>query len=107
MEIVYDREQIIEVREALCPKGREYAFNEIFQPLRTLTTTVKVKGGELPLVGVRTDRPIPREKLREGVRILSKLELEAPVYFHQVILENFLTTGTKVIATREIRKVIF
>lgn len=92
----------IEVSGGLCEKGLEYAKNEMLNPARVLTTTVKVKGGNLNLVGVRSDRPISRGLLREAVKVLQGIEVDAPVGFHQVLLEDILGTGAKIIATREI-----
>ena len=42
-----------------CPKGREYALQEIKEPLRTLTTTVCTAFPDFPRLTVRTDREIP------------------------------------------------
>ena len=103
MRVLFDPKEIREVKHALCPKGWDYARDEIFHPVRILTTTVKVENGELPLVSVRSDKPLPKRMLREAVKTLAKITLQAPVGFHQVIVENFSGTGANILATREIR----
>lgn len=92
------------VKNALCPKGEEYAKNELINPQRTVTSTVKVSGGVLPLVSVRSNRPVPKGKITEIVQLLKGVELKAPVKFYQIIVSNILDTGADIIATREVKK---
>jgi len=88
------------VDNALCPKGKEYAIRELVDPRRILTTTVKVADGEIPLVSVRTDTAIPKHLMREAVRLLSALDVNAPVEAGALIVDNLLNTGAKAIATK-------
>lgn len=92
----------LEVSGGLCDKGLAYAKNEVLNPVRVLTTTVKVQGGNPSIVSVKSDRPIPRKLLKEAVHVLQGIVVDAPVGLHQVILEDILGTGAKIIATREI-----
>ncbi len=91
------------VKNALCPKGEEYARNELMNPQRSVTSTVKVCGGVLPLVSVRSNRPVPKEKISEVVQLLKGVELKAPVKFHQTICSDILGTGADIITTREVK----
>jgi CxxC motif-containing protein len=102
LEVSYEDKEVIEVQGALCNRGVDYARNEMTNPMRNLTSSVKVLNGALPLVSVRSNKPIPREKLKESVKLLRDIEVEAPVALHQVILEDILGTGANIIATREI-----
>ena len=36
-------EDIIEVSGNTCPRGKQYAINELTNPTRTLTTTIRIK----------------------------------------------------------------
>ena len=56
-------EEIISITGNDCPKGIKYAKGEFINPLRILPTTVKVIGGELPLVSVKTEKAIPKRLL--------------------------------------------
>ena len=42
-----------------CKRGKEYAETEFTHPARILTSSVRVEGGEAPLVAVRTRTAIP------------------------------------------------
>lgn len=87
---------------ALCANGRNYAAVEVQFPKRNITSTIKVTGGTLPLVSVRSNECILREMIPETVRILKEIKLQAPVRYHQVIVRNILGTGADIISTSEV-----
>jgi len=87
-----------------CKKGLAYARQEIRDPRRTVTTLVKVKGGDLPLVSVRTTKPIPKDKIFTAMAEIKKMEIEAPVNINQVIIPNVANLDAKIIATKNVLK---
>ena len=89
-----------------CPKGIEYAEEEFINPLRILTTTVKVIGGELPLVSVKTEKAIPKRLLLKAMVEIAKIEVNAPVKIGQVIKDDLMGTGVNLIATRNIKRAV-
>ncbi len=97
-----EQNKVTRVDNALCRNGRAYAETEIQCPQRSLTSTIRVKGGSFPLVSVRSNKPIPKEKLQEAVKLLRTIELTAPVDFHQVIVSNILDTGADIITTKQV-----
>ena len=103
LEVNYEGDNI-SVKNALCPKGEEYARNELINPVRNVTSTVKVQDGVLQLVSVRSNKPVPKAKMAEIVETLKELELKAPVGFHQIVYSNILDTGADIITTREVKK---
>ena len=104
LEVLYDDHRILNVRGNLCPRGADYAEKELFNPERTLTTSVKVRNGEMPLASVRTVKPIQKALIRTVVARLKKMELEAPVEFGQVVIEGVEGTGADVVVTREVKR---
>lgn len=105
LKVIFNDKEVLEVSGALCQRGVEYAKSEIINPVRNLITTVRVKGGVLPLVSVRSDSLIPKSKLLQAVKALQDIEIEAPIAFHQVIFENILDTGANIIATKEVKHI--
>jgi CxxC motif-containing protein len=87
-----------------CKVGLEYAEKEISNPERTLTTTVKVKNGNLPLVSVRTNKPIPKNRIFDTMDLLAKIEVKAPVKIGEPIVQNIFDTGVNIVATKNIVK---
>lgn len=94
--------EILSLTGNRCPRGKVYATKEHTAPERTLTTTVRVKGGVHPLLPVRTDQPIPKGKLREAMLATADLLAEAPVKMGDVIVENFLGLGVNLVASRDL-----
>lgn len=101
---VNDENKVTLVENALCERGKEYATDEVQYPKRSLTSTIKVIGGELPLVSVRSDKTIPKDKIKEAIIELRKLELQAPIKYHQVIVRDILGTGASIITTKQVLK---
>lgn len=99
---VNEENKVTLVENALCTRGEAYAKDEIQSPKRSLTSTIRVVGGNFPLVSIRSDRPIPKAKLKEALIVLRKLELTAPIRYHQVIIKDLLGTGANIITTKEV-----
>ena len=97
-----DEENDFAVTGNTCPRGAEYGRNEIMAPTRVLTSTVRLTGASLRRCPVKTDRPVPREKLLEIMSLLNEVELTSPVTISQPVLENVLGTGANVIVTRNL-----
>ena len=64
-----------------------------------VTSTVKVEGGRLPVVPVKTSSPIPKEKIFECMTEINKVTLKAPVSIGDVVIEDVLGTGVNIVAT--------
>jgi CxxC motif-containing protein len=87
-----------------CKRGLEYAEQEYYEPKRILTTTIRVENGFLPLIPVRTDKPILKEKLDEALSEIAKTIVTAPIVMGDVLIENILGLESNVIASRNLAK---
>lgn len=86
-----------------CPRGLAYVKQESTHPLRTITSTVKVAGSDIyRVVTVKTEGPIPKEKMFDVMKEINKISVKIPVKMHQVIIEDVAGTGVNVIATKEL-----
>ena len=100
--VEYDGKEVKSVNGNTCKRGDAYARNEIVSPSRTLTSTVRVTGGEMPLVPVKTSKPIPKAMLFEAMKTVDKLTVKAPVKCGDVLIEDFIEEGTSLLACRDI-----
>ena len=82
-----------------CPRGDAYARKEMTNPTRIVTSTVRVAGGRLAMVSVKTASDIPKGKIFDCVKALKDVEVKAPVKIGDVIVENVAGTGVNIIAT--------
>lgn len=85
-----------------CKRGVEYARNEFIAPKRILTTTMRVKNGLLPLVPVRTDKPILKGKLTSVINEIALKIIDAPIKMGDILIENVLDLDTNIIASRDL-----
>ncbi len=83
----------------LCPRGEEYAINEMTNPVRSISSTIKVKGGKEPLVSCKTDGTIPKDMISKVMVEIGKTSVEAPIEVNDVLIENVCATGVNIVAT--------
>ena len=94
----------ITVKGNACIRGEQYAKKELTNPLRVLTTTVRVIGGTQAMVPVKAKGDIPKERIMDGIRQLKQVQVAAPIQIGEVIVENLVGTGVAVIATKKVLK---
>jgi CxxC motif-containing protein len=94
----------IDVENNRCPRGVEFARKELTDPERILTSTIRVTNGALPLVSVRSDAPVKKGELKNIVKQLDKITVEAPIVSGQILLSSSGKNKVSIIATRTIEK---
>ncbi|GHU83377.1 NAD(FAD)-dependent dehydrogenase [Bacteroidia bacterium] len=87
-----------------CKRGEAYAIAEMTNPLRVLTSSVWVEGGDYPLLSVKTAQAIPKAKLEEALQQLRPTRTQAPVRRGDVVIANIAGTGVDLIATRTVHR---
>lgn len=93
--------RVIKVAGNKCPKGEAYAVSEVENPVRILTSAVLAQGLEFKMVPVRTEKPIPKAKLLEGMDAVKKIRITRPLSVGDIVAENFLGLGINLIVTRD------
>ncbi|MBO4367327.1 MAG: DUF1667 domain-containing protein [Clostridia bacterium] len=82
-----------------CKRGEKYGIQEVTAPMRTVTTSVVCKGGDRPLVSVKTKEQVPKEKIAQVLEVCRKAEIAAPVRVGDVIIANAAGAGSDIVAT--------
>ena len=78
LTVTQDEEgKILSVTGNTCPKGAEYAINECTNPLRTVTSTVRVSNRKDTMVSVKTAAPVPKGKMMEVMAMLRQISCGA------------------------------
>lgn len=94
--------ELLELEGNQCGEGVEHAREEMSNPQRILTTTVRVENGNPPLVSVRSSKPIEKGKLIPTMEEVSSLSTSAPVEAGEIIEINIDGDGTDIVATKSI-----
>jgi len=92
-------DKIEEVAGYTCKKGLEYAANEFAHPVRILTTTVKTKDEKNPLLPVRSEKPVPKEKIMDCMAEVKKVRINKKINRYDVIISDICGTGIDIVAT--------
>lgn len=100
IDVVHDGGKIISMEGNKCKKSEEFVQQELIEPMRILTTTVRIRGARWPVIPVRTDKPIPKRLFSHVVKKLRRIDLQAPVNMLDVVVKDIAGTGSNIIATR-------
>ena len=92
----------ITVKGNSCPRGAKFAEGELTHPMRSLTTTVATTLPDAPVLPVRTDGEIPKEKIEAVMQACSTFLLTHGVQCGDTVIENAAGTGCAIIATRTV-----
>ena len=99
-----DAGELIEVEGYQCKQGKKYALQELKAPTRVLTATVRTEGSLRRLLPVRTQKPIPKDMLRECMPILARIRVKPVLTIGEVITPNILGTGVDVVCSDDLRQ---
>ena len=98
--LTVDEENGFAVTGNSCPRGAEYGKNELQHPVRVITSTVRIKGAAGPRLPVKTDRPLPKEKMFQCMELLNTITVQSPVQVGQVLAANILGTDVNIVSAK-------
>lgn len=87
-----------------CKRGVEYAVNECTNPVRTLTTTVKLDGGNQYMAPVKSSKPLPKGVLFDCMSVINDYTAIGPLKVGDIVIKNILGTGIDIISTANVLK---
>ena len=97
-------EKSVKVEGNFCPRGVKYATEEMTQPMRTVTTSVYISGGDEKMVSAKTDDTIPKAKIEEVLLAAKQVRATAPISVGDVLIADVAGTGRNLVATRKVVK---
>ena len=101
LTVTMDKDEIT-VTGNTCPRGDAYARKEVTNPTRVVTSTVRLEGGTIDRVSVKTADDIPKGKIFDCMEQIRKTAVKAPVAIGDVIIPDCAGTGVAVIATKNV-----
>lgn len=88
-----------------CMRGLKYGVDEVTSPKRMVTSTVRLEGAYLNMLPVKTSTSIPKDLVFEVMKILSTINITAPVKVGDIIVKNILDTGVDIVSTKTISNI--
>lgn len=86
-----------------CSRGNEYGKSEITNPIRMVTSTVKVEEGDIKRLSVITKKPIPKSLVFKVMEEINKVVVKAPVNVNDIIISNILDLGVDIVSTKTVK----
>jgi len=100
VDVLHDGSKIISMEGNKCEKSEEFVSQELIEPMRILTTTVRIQGARWLVIPVRTHKSVPKRLFPRIMKQLRHTELHAPVNMLDAVLRDVAGTGADIIATR-------
>ena len=92
--------RILSVEGNRCEKGRAYAVQEATAPMRVLTGIMRAEGCERPFA-VRSDRPVPKERMLGCAAELKRHRPKPPIRIGETVIKDILGTGADIVAAQD------
>ncbi|MBO4616934.1 MAG: DUF1667 domain-containing protein [Lachnospiraceae bacterium] len=92
----------VKVTGNTCKKGELYAIDEVTNPTRIVTGTVRVSNRKNLVASVKTKDVIPKSKIFDVAHELMKISVEAPAKIGDVVVKDICGTGSDLIITRNV-----
>ncbi|MCI7238428.1 MAG: DUF1667 domain-containing protein [Anaerococcus sp.] len=100
VEVTLDENrEILDISGNSCKLGEKYVRNEIKNPRRMLTSTVKLLGSKYYSVPVKTKEAIPKDKIFACMKEINEVEIKAPVNVGDIVKRDIASTGIDLVAT--------
>lgn len=100
-----DNNEVISIKGNTCKRGENYARSEMTNPVRMLTSTVKLSHGLYKRLPVITSDNIPKDKIFDVMNEINKVSVCAPIKVGAIIISNVCNLGVDIIASRSVEKV--
>ena len=97
LHVTLDNGTFVSVTGNHCKRGADYAYAETTHPVRVLTTTISIKNQPGRVLPVKSDLPMPKEKLFDAMKLLNQTTAVLPVKIGDVILKNVF--GVNIVAS--------
>ena len=93
--------EVASVTGNACPRGAAYGASEVTNPVRVVTSLMRVDGSARP-VSVRTAGEVPRASVPEVLARIHATIAEPPVRAGETLVPDVAGTGVDVVATRDV-----
>ena len=100
IDVVHNGGKVISMEGNECKKSEEFVNQELIEPMRILTTTIRIQGARWAVIPVRSDKAVPKRLFPQIMKQLRRIELQAPVNMLDVVVKDIVGTGANIIATR-------
>ena len=102
LTVTLENGEVTSVSGNTCKIGENYGKEEVLNPRRTITSTMRVLGGDAEVVSVKTAEAVPKGKMMECMAKINETQVKAPVSIGDVLILDVAGTGIAVVATKNV-----
>ena len=102
LTVTLENGEVTSVSGNTCKIGENYGKEEVLNPRRTITSTMRVLGGDAEVVSVKTAEAVPKGKMMECMAQINETQVKAPVWIGDVLILDVAGTGIAVVATKNV-----
>ena len=104
LTVTMEGNEVLSVEGNTCPRGDIYARKEVTNPTRIVTSTIAITGGDKERISCKTASDIPKEKMFDVMKEISKVQVIEPLGTGDIVIENVLGLGVDVVITSDLMK---
>lgn len=101
MTVTLEGGAVVKVENNTCKRGEQYARQECVAPMRMVTAVARVQGSDMP-VSLKTETPIPKEKIAACMDAIRAARFAMPILMGDVLIRDVAGTGVNLVATKSI-----
>ncbi len=83
-----------------CGKGAEYGIAECTNPVRTVTSIMRLQNREHGMVSVKTAVPVKKEDIPSVMKSIRNTKATAPISIGDILIHGIC--GTDIVATKDV-----
>ena len=81
-----------------CKKGKLFAEEEVIDPRRIVTTTIKIDSKKFNRLPVKTNKPVPKDEILNFVKEIKKIKAKPAVKIGDILSRNILNCGVDIVS---------
>ena len=85
-----------------CKRGEAFALSEMTCPMRTVCSTVATTFEDYPVLPVRTNGEIPKDKIQDLMKEINAVVVDKKIKRGDVVIEKVVGTDVDVVASASI-----
>lgn len=104
LTVQVENDRVVSVEGNVCKRGEEFACQEAVEPMRILTSLMRIKGREKPF-SVKTSAPVPKKLMQDCAALIFGHPVapeSLPIHIGDVMIENVCGSGVDIISTQEV-----
>jgi CxxC motif-containing protein len=90
-----------EVEGNQCKNGKKYAVQEVTNPMRSITSTVKTTFSDFPRVSVKTDGDVPLKDIFEYMKEINDITVDTRLKPGDMVKTGLLDSEVNLVATSD------